>query len=161
MRGDRLTSRQRRACGQRAGHNRGLPSLKTTNPDEHASTHGDRSGGKRDAFAIASDALADDAPRAAICKTAEETGYGRHPQLPRLKYEAADKRLNAVYKTKMASLDARAGETAQRRAPLAQARDAKCAESRQPDAGGTLGVEVDSCFVNETERRIKVIDAFR
>ena len=26
-------------------------------------------------FAIASDALADDAPRAAICKTAEETGY--------------------------------------------------------------------------------------
>ncbi|WP_420211091.1 lysozyme inhibitor LprI family protein [Burkholderia aenigmatica] len=115
-------------------------------------------------FAVASDALADDAERAAICKTAEETSYTADVRnCLRLKYEAADQRLNAVYKTKMANLDepgkARLRHDERR---WLKARDAACAESRQPDAGGTLGlVEVDSCFVNETERRVKVIEAFR
>lgn len=115
-------------------------------------------------FAVASDALADDAQRAAICKTAEETGYTADIRnCLRLKYEAADKRLNAVYKMKMANLDAQ-GQARLRNGERRwlKARDAKCAESRQPDAGGTLGlVEVDSCFVGETERRVKVIEAFR
>ncbi|MCA8292184.1 lysozyme inhibitor LprI family protein [Burkholderia sp. AU30198] len=115
-------------------------------------------------FAVASDALADDAERAAICKTAEETGYTADIRnCLRLKYEAADKRLNAAYKAKMANLDepGRAKLRNDERRWL-KARDAACAESRQPDAGGTLGlVEVDSCFVDETELRVKVIDAFR
>ncbi|CAB3970926.1 MULTISPECIES: lysozyme inhibitor LprI family protein [Burkholderia] len=115
-------------------------------------------------FAVASDALADDVERAAICKTAEETGYTADIRnCLRLKYEAADKRLNAAYKAKMANLDepGRAKLRNDERRWL-KARDAACAESRQPDAGGTLGlVEVDSCFVDETERRVKVIDAFR
>ncbi|OXI37009.1 lysozyme inhibitor LprI family protein [Burkholderia aenigmatica] len=115
-------------------------------------------------FAVASDALADDAERAAICKTAEETSYTADVRnCLRLKYEAADQRLNAVYKAKMANLDepgkARLRHDERR---WLKARDAACAESRQPDAGGTLGlVEVDSCFVDETERRVKVIEAFR
>ncbi|AOL06391.1 MULTISPECIES: lysozyme inhibitor LprI family protein [Burkholderia] len=115
-------------------------------------------------FAVASNALADDAERAAICKTAEQTGYTADIRnCLALKYEAADKRLNAVYKTKMANLDeqgkARLRNDERR---WLKARDAACAESRQPDAGGTLGlVEVDSCFVNETERRIRTIEAFR
>ncbi|VWB66571.1 hypothetical protein BLA13014_02998 [Burkholderia aenigmatica] len=115
-------------------------------------------------FAVASDALADDAERAAICKTAEETSYTADIRnCLRLKYEAADQRLNAVYKAKMANLDepgkARLRHDERR---WLKARDAACAESRQPDAGGTLGlVEVDDCFVDETERRVKVIEAFR
>ncbi|VWD14134.1 hypothetical protein BCO18175_04955 [Burkholderia contaminans] len=115
-------------------------------------------------FAVASNALADDAERAAICKTAEQTGYTADIRnCLALKYEAADKRLNAVYKTKIANLDeqgkARLRNDERR---WLKARDAACAESRQPDAGGTLGlVEVDSCFVNETERRIRTIEAFR
>ncbi|MCA8157561.1 DUF1311 domain-containing protein [Burkholderia contaminans] len=115
-------------------------------------------------FAVASNALADDAERAAICKTAEQTGYTADIRnCLALKYEAADKRLNAVYKTKMANLDeqgkARLRNDERR---WLKARDAACAESQQPDAGGTLGlVEVDSCFVNETERRIRTIEAFR
>ncbi|MBZ5792255.1 lysozyme inhibitor LprI family protein [Burkholderia contaminans] len=115
-------------------------------------------------FAVASDALADDAERAAICKTAEQTGYTADIRnCLRLKYDAADKRLNAAYKTKMASLDAQ-GKARLRddERRWLKARDAGCAESRQPDAGGTLGlVEVDGCFVDETERRVKVIEAFR
>lgn len=115
-------------------------------------------------FAVASDALADDAERAAICKTAEQTGYTADIRnCLALKYEAADRRLNTVYKTKMANLDeqgkARLRNDERR---WLKARDAACAESRQPDAGGTLGlVEVDSCFVDETERRIRTIEAFR
>ncbi|WP_175887095.1 lysozyme inhibitor LprI family protein [Burkholderia contaminans] len=115
-------------------------------------------------FAVASNARADDAERAAICKTAEQTGYTADIRnCLALKYEAADKRLNAVYKTKMANLDeqgkARLRNDERR---WLKARDAACAESRQSDAGGTLGlVEVDSCFVNETERRIRTIEAFR
>ncbi|KAF1038449.1 DUF1311 domain-containing protein [Burkholderia sp. Ac-20384] len=115
-------------------------------------------------FAVAASALADEAERAAICKTAEETGYTADIRnCLRLKYEAADKRLNAVYKTKMANLDeqgkARLRNDERR---WLKARDATCAESRQPDAGGTLGlVEHDSCFVDETGRRVKVIEAFR
>ncbi|RQT06184.1 lysozyme inhibitor LprI family protein [Burkholderia contaminans] len=115
-------------------------------------------------FAVASNARADDAERAAICKTAEQTGYTADIRnCLALKYEAADKRLNAVYKTKMANLDeqgkARLRNDERR---WLKARDAACAESRQPDAGGTLGlVEVDSCFVNETGRRIRTIEAFR
>ena len=109
-------------------------------------------------FAIASDALADDAPRAAICKTAEETGYTADIRnCLGLKYEAADKRLNAVYKTKMASLDA-PGQARLRNDERRwlKARDAKCAESRQPmRAARSETVEVDGCFVSETERRIR------
>ncbi|MBN3780626.1 DUF1311 domain-containing protein [Burkholderia sp. Ac-20345] len=114
--------------------------------------------------AVVSGALASDAERAAICKTAEQTGYTADIRnCLGLKYDAADKRLNAVYKTKMASLDeqgkARLRNDERR---WLKARDAACAESRQPDAGGTLGlVEVDSCFVDATERRVKVIEAFR
>lgn len=115
-------------------------------------------------FAVVSDALADDAETSAICKTAEETGYTADIRnCLRLKYEAADKRLNTVYKTKMANLDEQ-GKTRLRNDERRwlKARDATCAESRQPDAGGTLGlVEHDSCFVDETERRAKVIEAFR
>ncbi|MCA7975276.1 lysozyme inhibitor LprI family protein [Burkholderia cepacia] len=115
-------------------------------------------------FTVASDARADDAQRTAICKTAEETGYTADIRnCLRLEYDEADRRLNAVYKTKMASLDAQ-GKARLRddERRWLKARDAACAESRQPDAGGTLGlVEVDSCFVGETERRVKVIEAFR
>ncbi|MCA8017066.1 lysozyme inhibitor LprI family protein [Burkholderia metallica] len=115
-------------------------------------------------FALTTDARADDAARAAVCKTAEETGYTADIRnCLALKYGAADRRLNAVYKTKMASLDEQ-GKTRLRNDERRwlKMRDAACAEARQPDAGGTLGlVEVDSCFVDETERRIKVIEAFR
>ncbi|CAB3745882.1 hypothetical protein B7G54_24670 [Burkholderia puraquae] len=115
-------------------------------------------------FAVASAALADEAARTAICKTAEQTGYTADIRnCLQLKYDAADKQLNSVYQTKMASLDAQ-GKTRLRNDERRwlKVRDATCAESRQPDAGGTLGlVEVDSCFVNETERRVKVIEAFR
>ncbi|UKD14762.1 hypothetical protein BLA9940_00954 [Burkholderia aenigmatica] len=71
--------------------------------------------------------------------------------------------MNAVYKAKLANLD-EPGKVRLRNDERRwlKARDAACAESRQPDAGGTLGlVEVDNCFVDETERRVKVIDAFR
>ncbi|CAB3751299.1 MULTISPECIES: lysozyme inhibitor LprI family protein [Burkholderia] len=117
------------------------------------------------ALAVAiSGARADEAQRDGICRTAEETGYTADIRnCLRLKYDAADQRLNAVYQAKMASLDAQDKlrlRNDERR--WLAARDATCAESRQPDAGGTLGlVEHDGCLVDETERRIKVIAAFR
>lgn len=112
----------------------------------------------------ASGAFADEAASADICKTAEETGYTADIRnCLSLKYDAADRRLNAVYKTKMASLDAE-GKSRLRNDERRwlKTRDTTCAESRQPDAGGTLAlVERDSCFVDETERRVKAIEAFR
>ena len=114
-------------------------------------------------FAIASDALADDAPRAAICKTAEETGYTADIRnCLGLKYEAADKRLNAVYKTKMASLDAPGRRDCATTSAAGSRRGTRSVPNRgSPMRAARSAVEVDSCFVNETERRIKVIDAFR
>lgn len=113
---------------------------------------------------VASGVLADEAVSADICKTAEQTGYTADIRnCLGLKYDAADRRLNAVYKTKMASLDAE-GKSRLRNDERRwlKTRDTMCAESRQPDAGGTFGlVERDSCFVDETERRVKVIEAFR
>ncbi|WP_175760226.1 lysozyme inhibitor LprI family protein [Burkholderia anthina] len=109
-------------------------------------------------------AVADEAPRADICRTAEESGVTADIRnCLGLKYDAADKRLNAVYKTKMASLDEAAKlrlRNDERR--WLKARDTRCAEARQPDAGGTLGlVEHDSCVVDETERRVKALEAYR
>ncbi len=114
--------------------------------------------------AVACSAVAEDAPHADICKTAEESGVTADIlNCLGLKYDAADKRLNAVYNAKMASLD-EAGKLKLRNDERRwlKARDARCAESRQPDAGGTLGrVEHHSCIVDETERRVKALEAYR
>ncbi|MGS0891708.1 lysozyme inhibitor LprI family protein [Burkholderia stagnalis] len=116
------------------------------------------------AASAAGDTRAGGALPADICKTAEESGVTadiRH--CLGLKYDAVDKRLNAVYQAKLASLDANGKprlRNDERR--WLKAREAKCAASRQPDAGGTLAlVEQDSCYIEETERRVKVLESWR
>jgi len=115
-------------------------------------------------FVAAGGARADEATHADICKTAEESGVTADIRnCLGLKYDAADKRLNAVYRAKMASLDDAGKQTLRNdERHWLKARDARCAESRQPDAGGTLGlVEHDGCLVDATERRVKVLEAYR
>ncbi|MEC5409315.1 lysozyme inhibitor LprI family protein [Paraburkholderia sp. MPAMCS5] len=97
------------------------------------------------------------------CAAAEETGVTA-TILDCLGTEnsKADKRLNAVYKSTMARLDASGKERLRNEErQWIKVRDAKCnAAGKEFDGGSLQQVEQSSCFVDATKERVHAIEGF-